>query len=219
MLVGKLVGELAQGFFLRLAFGDVQVRAEHPFGFAFGCARQQAAASHHPRPVTTAVAHARFDFKAGQFAGKVLLQQFHRALLVTGVHTIQPGLGRCWTEFLGRVADDRRPAVIEARLACLHIPLPGAGARAFDDRRQTHPFVAQGALGAQLCRHVTYHGNAPQRGASTVTLQDRREQHIEDFAAAAHHLVGQVFAMTLRHQAGNVVVEVGLRRGCHELGR
>jgi hypothetical protein len=77
---------LAQRVFLELACGDVEVRAEHPFGLAVGCPAEHAPAAQHPHPVAVAMADPHLALVALGLPCEVPREQFAGALQVVGVH-------------------------------------------------------------------------------------------------------------------------------------
>ena len=99
------------------------------------------------------MAHANFAFVELGVPLKMLTHGAGRPLQVIGVGHTVPGLNTQWFQLGQRVPDHGGPSLVEAPLAGLHIPLPGAHIGTFQDALQALSFLGQGLSGTLGTRH------------------------------------------------------------------
>ena len=105
----------------------------------------------------------------------------HRAIgqgQIIRVHTITPMHDRLISHFLPRVTKQRRPAVVEVRFISDNIPLPGTRVRSLQNIDETLFFIAQGAFGLELLRHVGEYRKYAHHAPTFIPLHQNRQPHV-----------------------------------------
>ena len=134
---------------MALELRNIQMRAKHPLGLAIGRQRENAPTVEHPHPMARAVPHAYFALIAGRLTRQVFFEALLRALQIGWVRAVFPRLDGKRCDLLQRVAHDAGPLLVDADLTGLHIPLPRARARPFNDRCEPQLLVLERTVGNQ----------------------------------------------------------------------
>jgi len=137
-----------QGAFGVLALGDIHQCSGHPAWATTVIAADELATAQYPDPMAALVPHPDFRLEMRQFTAEMPLQACGRNQQVLRMRQGDPPLHVHWAQFVQRVADDLRPALVQDRLIGLDVPFPGTDVRAFQN------VVEPGAFACQFARRV-----------------------------------------------------------------
>ena len=194
----------AQRFLLALDRVDVDVGAEHPLRLAVGRARDHPPALLHPDPAAVETAQPHLVDMSLAAAGEMAHQPAQRARALGRMGDLEaeaviepqrPRLAR-------RQAENVPAALVQAQLAGLHIPLPGAGIRALDQMLQ--PLAGLDQLGLEalaLPGREQHPGEALARRIGRVLRAPGTEQHRQTGAGGfAQHQLQLVHPLLMQQQ-------------------
>ncbi len=126
-----------------LQLGHIIVGAGHPHRAPLPVPLEHAPAVVDPDPAAVLVAHAQQARIVVGLPAEVLLQRGIGTGQVIGMHQRLERILVHRLQFFLAVTDDLGPARIDAHLARLHVPLPGARCGAFDDHREAAAVFGQ----------------------------------------------------------------------------
>ena len=160
----EAVQQLGVLLFEQPAVSDVQMRTKHPQRLALLIANQHLTTVQHPYPVAGLVAHAELGLVLRLLPGKMLLHGLEGQPQVFFVGQACPCIDCRGLQFGEGVAHDLRPGLVEAGLAGLHVPDPGADAGALQQKFRHTIF-------GKACSGIAAHGGDGQTRSTEVQIE------------------------------------------------